>query len=47
MSSAQVIFSKDEKYFEGNYINSVDDAEKFRNNKLIGDSQNKNYSILF
>ncbi len=39
LGSAQVIFSKDEKFFEENYINSVDDAEKFRNNKLIGDSR--------
>ena len=39
IGSSQVIFSKDETFFENANINSVDDAEKFRNNKLIINSQ--------
>lgn len=45
--SAQVIFSKDEKYFNGENINSVDEAETYRINKLIKDSQIRLISSLF
>ena len=39
IGSSQVVFSKDETFFENANINSVDDAEKYRNNKLITNSE--------
>ena len=47
IGSAQVIFSKDEKYFENNLINSVANAEYYRNNKLEIESQIRFISSLF
>ena len=47
LGSAQVIFSKDEKFFNGHFINSVDDAEMFRMNELIKNSEIRIISSYF
>ena len=47
VSSVQVIFSKDEKFFNGHFINSVDDAEMFRMNELIKNSEIRIISSYF
>ena len=47
VGSAQVIFSKDENFFNGSIINSVNDAELFRFNKLKGDSVIRLFSSKF
>ena len=39
VGSSQVVFSKDETFFENANINSVDDAEKYRYRKLIKNSE--------
>ena len=47
IGSAQVIFSKDEKYFSNVNINSVNDAEHYRMSKLKKDSEIRFISSLF
>ena len=47
LGSAQVIFSKDEKFFNAININSVKDAELFRKSKLKEESNLRVISSLF